>query len=73
MDTLHQGRGKYTSIKTALSRPDLFDALLNIGIDAYRDRAANLRRSILDLERQGIAGRRVYSAQAGDFVTARAA
>ena len=62
MDTLHQGRGKYTGIKTALSRPDPFDALLNIGIDTYRGRAAKLRRSILGLERQGIVGRRVYSA-----------
>ncbi|MCF8144033.1 MAG: hypothetical protein K9N21_08950 [Deltaproteobacteria bacterium] len=70
LDILHQGRAKYTAIKAALSRNDPFDALLSIGLNTYHDRIATLRAGILDLERKGIVGKRVYSNDVGDFIPA---
>lgn len=70
LDILHQGRARYTTINGALNRADPFDALLSIGLSNYRERISTLRAGILDLERKGIAGGRVYSATAGDFIPA---
>jgi hypothetical protein len=70
LDILHQGRGKYTTIGAALGKNDPFDALLDIGLNTYRERIATLRNGILDLERRGIVGHRVYRNEVGDFVTA---
>jgi len=73
LDILHQGRGSYRTIKSALNRDDPFDALLTIGLSSYRERIATLRAGILDLERQGVVGSRVYSGEAGDYVEAQGA
>jgi hypothetical protein len=70
LDILHQGRGKYLTIKTALNKDDPFDALLAIGGVNYRERVATLRNSILELERKGVIGHRVYDTETGDFVEA---
>jgi hypothetical protein len=70
LDILHQGRGKYRTIKAALKEDDPFDALLSIGLGNYRERIATLRAAILDLERLNIVGDRVYSDREGDFVLA---
>jgi hypothetical protein len=70
LDVLHQGRGSYKSIGSALSKGDPFDALLSIGLGTYRERVTTLRAAILDLERAGLVGERVYSEAAGDFVLA---
>jgi hypothetical protein len=70
LDILHQGRAKYATIKAALNQGDPFDALLSIGLSTYGDRIATLRAGILDLERKGVVGKRVYSDEAGDFVQA---
>jgi hypothetical protein len=73
LDILHQGRGKYTSIASALGSADPFDALLNIGLGTYGERIATLRREILELERRGIVGHRVYDSGRGTFVVASGA
>ena len=71
MDILHQSRAKYTNLKSALSQRDPFDALLSIGLNKLTgDRIATLRAGILDLERKGIFGKRVYSDEAENFVLA---
>lgn len=70
LDILHQGRAKYTTIKSALNQSDPFDALLSIGLNNYGDRIATLRAGILDLERKGIVGKRVFSDEVGNFVMA---
>ena len=70
LDILHQGRGKYQTIENALNKNDPFDALLAIGGGNYRERVATLRNSILELERKGIIGYRVYNSVADDFIKA---
>ena len=68
LDILHQGRAGYRAITRALAEDDPFDALLDLGLHAYRERIATLRASLLELESRGIVGRRVYSQ--GGFVEA---
>lgn len=68
LDILHQGRAKYTAIRTALAAADPFDALLALGASAYKERVATLRAEIQKLEVQGRVGRKVYDQAAGDFV-----
>ena len=73
LDILHQGRASYRTIRSALREGDPFDALLSIGLGSYRERISTLRAGILDLERRGLVGERVYSGEAGDFVPAEGA
>lgn len=73
LDILHQGRGKYVAIAAALKKSDPFDALLGIGIHAYRERISTLRQEILQLEGKGIVGQRVYNQDAGNFEIATGA
>jgi uncharacterized small protein (DUF1192 family) len=68
LDILHQGRAKYTAIRTALAAADPFDALLGLGASTYKERVATLRAEIQKLEAQGRVGRKVYDQAAGDFV-----
>lgn len=68
LDILHQGRGKYTTIRAALTADDPFDALLAIGASQYRERVSTLRAVIRDLEARGLVGRKVYDRQSGTFV-----
>ncbi len=73
LDILHQGRGKYSTIKKALVKPDPFDALLNIGLDTYRERIATLRSEMLRLESRGLIGFRAYDGALARFVSAEGA
>lgn len=68
LDILHQGRGRYATIRAALAADDPFDALLAIGASQYRERISTLRAAIKDLEAEGRFGHRVYDRQSGDFV-----
>jgi hypothetical protein len=68
LDILHQGRGRYATIRAALAAGDPLDALLGIGAAQYRERISTLRAGIRDLEGAGRIGRKVYDASAGGFV-----
>lgn len=68
LDILHQGRGKYTTIKSALAANDPFDSLLAIGATSYAERIATVRAGIRGLEERGKVGLKVYSAAKKDFV-----
>ena len=68
LDILHQGRGTYALIRSALRAHDPFDALLGIGGAAYGERVSTLRAGIRDLEARGIVGQKVYDAAASEFV-----
>jgi hypothetical protein len=68
LDILHQGRGTYALIRSALRAHDPFDALLGIGGAAYGERVSTLRAGIRDLEARGIVGQKVYDAATSEFV-----
>jgi hypothetical protein len=68
LDILHQGRGNYAAIRTALAATDPLDALLSIGGASYGSRVATLRVAIKDLEVAGRMGNKVYSVASNDFV-----
>ncbi len=72
LDILHQGRASYRTIRSALREGDTFDALLSIGLGSYRERRSTLRAGILDLERRGLVGERVYSGRPGTSSRPRA-
>jgi hypothetical protein len=68
LDILHQGRGNYDAIRSALGKADPLDALLALGASNYRERVATLRAEIQKLEARGIVGRKVYSKAQKEFV-----
>ena len=68
LDILHQGRGKYSTIRAALGATDPFDALLGIGAPQYGQRIATLRAGIRDLEARGLVGQKVYDVVTNEFI-----
>jgi hypothetical protein len=68
LDILHQGRGTYALIRSALRSPDPFDALLEIGGATYGERVSTLRAGIRDLEARGLVGQKVYDAASDGFI-----
>lgn len=68
LDILHQGRGTYALIRSALAADDPFDALLSVGASQYGQRISTLRAGIRDLEAHGRVGQKVYDKETDAFV-----
>jgi len=68
LDILHQGRARFSSIKSALTANDPFDSLLGLGASTYKARITGLRAGIRTLEERGKVGHKVYDRASGEFV-----
>lgn len=69
-DILHQGRAKYSLItqmmQSSTNLDTVYSKLVNIGIGAYADRIATLKKAHKQLRDSGVFGK-VYNAAAGEF------
>jgi hypothetical protein len=67
-DIRHQGRGKSSTIRTALASENPYEALLGIGAKNYAERVKTLRAELERLTIAGVFGQRSYDSQKSDFV-----